>query len=197
MKHTRRTNYQKLGINHRNYKNINPKMLRLYTSINHIQHHESHNDAQMLIIMGIALAISLVILTSIPIELANLGIEVPTGQSSSLLSEFGCIKETFGTALNYNLVHLSIDPTTGATTFNGTMKNILTAFNQTRNTFYLLELQHDIIFDAVYNNYWYSDTSDTGHYVYQVSITLSLSDKVTDISEIVTYSILCKPYILS
>jgi len=57
-----------------------------------------------------------------------------------------------------------------------------------------LEMQHDIVFDAVFNDYWYSHLSDNGH-VYNVGVTLSLDNGNTCVSQDVVYSILCKSYI--
>jgi len=155
--------------------------------------HSRDESGQMIVLMGIMLALSIFIIASLPAEIYNLNIAIPSQQSTSILPEFNHIKDSFGHSLNYNLVNLEFNQTTNLSYFYGDINDILDAFNKTKETYYILELQHGLFFDAQFNEsiVWYSHMSSSGH-VFCTNITLSLSDGNTYIKEDVIYSILCK-----
>jgi len=153
--------------------------------------HQDKNS-QMIILMGLLLAISVLVISSLAAEITNLNIV--NERSPSLLTEFICIRETFGKALNHNLID-DIDYGGGLKLmFYGDINNITDAFNQTRDEFYTLELQHDNLFDAVINKQpWYSHKSDDGNYAYHIDVTISLANGNACITEDILYSIVCTP----
>jgi len=156
--------------------------------------HQNKNS-QMIVLMGLLLAISVLAMSSLATEISNLNIVVSSERSTSPLTEFICIRETFGKALNHNLVDDIEYDGKLKLMFYGDFYNITDAFNQTRDEFYTLELQHDNLFDAIPNKYWYSHKSDDGNYVYRIDVTISLDNGNTYITEDILYSIICTPKI--
>jgi len=165
---------------------------------------------QMIVIMGIILAISVFMIASIAAEVSNLDVVVATESSTYLLTEFNRVKETFSSALNYNLVNIEINttgPPIGAeppgpgvhplkneSILKGDMNKIHEAFNQTRDEYTQLELRYGRFFDARLNSYWYSHRTKLAedwirNTVYKVKVTLFLENGKARITEDVTYSI--------
>ncbi|RLF34800.1 MAG: hypothetical protein DRN08_04085 [Thermoplasmata archaeon] len=68
----------------------------------------NNESGQILTLLGILLALSVFVLASMASEISDLNLVVPSERASSLLKEFNNIKDTFGLALNYNLVNISI-----------------------------------------------------------------------------------------
>ena len=149
--------------------------------------------SQMIVLMGITLSIAVFVISSLAADIANLDIVVPSERFISLSPEFTNVKESFGKALNYNLVD-NITLKSNQMIFMGKITDIYKAFNQTKDEFCDLELQHDILFDAKLNGYWYAHPSSSDN-IYQVNVSLSLDDRNTRIAENVLYSIVCKSYI--
>jgi len=161
------------------------KMKNIQTKINST----TKNNAQMITLMGVMLAVSVFVISSIVAEVEN--IEFITSETqSSLTYEFNNIKETFGTTLNYNLIEITVVAAISEEcNMKGNINNITQAFEITRKNYTDLELKYGRIFDANLVKYWYANTGDG---VYYVSVTLYLEDTDAYISEDVTYSIVCK-----
>lgn len=153
----------------------------------------NNKNSQMILLMGIVLAISVFSISALTTEIANIDIVITTERSRSLQDEFTTIKETFPFSLNYNLAE-NITLVDNDMRFSGNISNISAAFNQTRDEYYILELQHDIIFNAEMISYWYAHPGGTD-YIYYVSASLSLENEDTFIVENVKYSIECRPFI--
>ncbi|MDH7516748.1 MAG: hypothetical protein QHH19_00095 [Candidatus Thermoplasmatota archaeon] len=152
-------------------------------------------NGQMIIIMGVVLALIIFVIASLSADIINLNVIISNERATSIVSEFNYIKEAFGTSLNYNLINNVTRQTEEKESFlifQGDIHGITEAFNQTRDTFYTIELNYSRVFDANLNKYWYSHKSDENH-IYHVSVTLSLYDGKTYIAENVVYSILCEP----
>lgn len=148
--------------------------------------------SQMIVLMGVVLSISVFVITSLAADIANLDIIVPSERFISLIPEFTTVKGSFGKALNYNLV-TAITLEDNQMIFMGNITDIHKAFNQTKNEFRYIELQHDILFDATLNGYWYARPLSSDN-IYHVNISLSLDDRTTRMTEDVVYSIVCKAY---
>lgn len=154
------------------------------------------NHAQMLTIMGIILAISIFVISSLAAEIANIDFVVSTGESISLSTEFKNIKDTYAVALNYNLIRILIDG--NESRLNGDIDYIIDAFNQTRDEYFILYFQHGILFDAYFNDYWYShevELHGKNTVFYWVEITLSIDDGDSYIAETIEHLIACTPEI--
>ena len=146
-------------------------------------------SAQMITLMGVLLAISVFVISAVPTELSDLDTIVPSERFHSILPEFAQIKDVFGDALNYNLVGVTLNEY-GDASFSGDIKNIESVVDQTKKSFQTVVMNHDMFFDATFQDYWYSHTSDDGN-VYLVQVSLSLDDGEMLLSEDVTYSIIC------
>jgi len=149
------------------------------------------DSGQMIILMGVILALSIFVISSLAADIINLDIAISNERVASTVSEFNYIKETFGIALNYNLI-TNISKSGNTLIFRGNISNITKAFNQTRDQFFTLELKYGNIFDAELNKYWYSHLADESH-VYHADVSLSLDDGKTYLAEDITYSIVCQP----
>jgi len=146
-------------------------------------------SAQMITLMGVLLAISVFVIAAIPSELSDLDTVVPSERFRSILPEFAQIKESFGVALNYNLVDVTLNED-GDASFSGDIKNIESAVDQTEESFQTMMMNHDIFFDATFQKYWYSHTSNNGN-IYLVQVYLLLDDGSMSLNEEMTYSIIC------
>lgn len=159
------------------------------------------NQAQLIALMGIILAISVFLISSLAAEIANIDFVVSTGESTSLSNEFKNVRENFGIALNYNLIDIKIgDGTWGMieneSYFEGDLGEMPAAFEQTKYEYFSLLFRHGIVFDAYLNHYWYSheEVIQGGKTVfYNVDVTLSLDDGDSSITEDVIYLIACTP----
>lgn len=170
-------------------KNKNPKRTNNNTGLR--MYH--NKNSQMIVIMGIILAVSVFAISSLSADIANLDLVISTERSTSLLSEFTCVKESFAYSLNYNLAE-NITIENDELWFYGNISNITKAFEQTKDEYIVLELQHDILLEAELNKYWYAKPGATD-YIYHVNVTLSLENQDTRITEDIIYSIVCKPLI--
>jgi hypothetical protein len=146
-------------------------------------------SAQMITLMGVLLAISVFVIAAIPSELSDLDTIVPSERFRSILPEFAQIKDAFGVTLNYNLVDVTLNEY-GDSSFSGDIKTIESVVDQTKKSFQTMMMNHDMFFDAIFQKYWYSHTSDNGN-IYLVQVSLSLDDGSMSLSEEVTYSIIC------
>jgi len=163
-----------------------------------------NEKGQMIVLMGIMLAISVFVIASIPSQISDVSVVVSRERSTSILPEFIHIKEVFGKSLNYNLVHesygggIAFDIGSGEpvhdhlyTWFFGDIKYIENTFQETRDSFQILELNHNNFFDAQFKNYYYSHTSLFYGDIYNVGVTLTLDNGKTSITEDVEYFIIC------
>jgi len=154
----------------------------------------SDTSGQMITIMGITLALSVIIMGSLTSEISDLDVSIPQVRSSDLLSEYLHLKQCFGVALNYNLVDIDTDTLEFIGDLYGRNQNypkIMETVNDLSNTFRSFELGHDKIFSATYEALDYGYLTEQGH-VYQVRILLSLRDATGVLVEPVIYSIVCK-----
>jgi len=145
------------------------------------------DSAQMIVLMGVVLAISVFMLSSIAAEIANLDVIVTTSEAITLPSEFSNLKEAFVRVLNYNLADVGIDGE-DETILIGDINNLAKAFNQTRDEFHQIELRYGRIFDARLNRYWYAYKGDG---IYFVDVTLMLDNGDAKVTESMVYSIVC------
>ncbi|MBN2066275.1 MAG: hypothetical protein JW771_05655 [Candidatus Thermoplasmatota archaeon] len=154
-------------------------------------YHPRENASQMIILMGILLALSIFVISSLAADIINLDIAISNERATSTVSEFNYVKESFGTALNYNLL-TDISNNEEVLTFTGTINAISDAFTQTKDQFRLVELTYGNLLDATLNSYWYSHLENE-NYVYYADVSLTFNDGKTTISENITYSIICQP----
>ena len=152
---------------------------------------QKNNDSQLIALMGVMLVISVFAISSIAADLANLDIQLTGEKSTSLLNEYILIKDSFGKCLNYNLSD-EIDEVNFKEKFYGKLINIPSAFQNTTEEFYEMELQHDILFDAELNDYYVAHPGSSDG-IYILDVTLTLENKNTRFVENVKYSIICLP----
>jgi len=152
------------------------------------------DKGQIITLTGVLLALAVFIIASTAAELADIDIVIPEGRASSIITEFKNIKETFGTLLNYNLVNLSVNQTSGTVAFHGDIKNLPQAFSKTYESIYMLELKHGNFFDAKLENYGYLplNIDELGN-TFIVDVSLLLDDGNTCITEKVQYTLICNP----
>lgn len=150
--------------------------------------------SQMIVLMGVTLALSVLMMGSLAAEISGLEVSMPQARTNILLPEFIHIKEAFGLALNYDLVDIN----SSSLAFEGEMygdnisfPEISIAVGKTASSFRKIELQHGRIFTATYKALDYSRITSMGH-VYHVRVRLSLKSGESMIAESVIYSIVCK-----
>jgi len=153
---------------------------------------------QMITLMGVTLALTVFIISSIPSQLSSTSSLVPNTRSSSLASEFLQIKSMFGDCMNYDLARMygkwiknPGDPDivfygkTGLYTIRFDVVNTITKLD---NQLSLIELHYSKVFTASFYSLSFSHITDQGH-VYIVEVTLTLSDEFSTITERVSYSL--------
>ena len=159
-------------------------------------------QGQLIMLMGFTLVFAVMIIGAISSEISDIDVLVPQRRSSELVTEFIYLKDTFGTALNYQLATLKITQPSGELptliTYEGDLYGssvsaplITTYVSQTSNYFRALEFTHNMVFSATYKGLDYSHRSLEGD-VYYVQVTLSLKDDTGLIIEPVVYSVVCK-----
>jgi len=159
------------------------------------------SNAQMITLLGIIIAISVIVMSSLASEIANIDFVVTSREATSLTSEFAIIKDSFGISLNYNLADIIIGNSSNGknedeTYLFGDMDLLNEAFNQTKDEFFNISLRYGLIFDAYLVDYWFSyeDTiQDVKSVFYEVEIKLSIDNGDSYIAEDVIYTILCIP----
>lgn len=155
----------------------------------------NQSNAQMIALMGIILAISVFLISSLAAEIANVEFVVSTEHISSLPTDFNSIKETFGNSLNYNLIDIELSSKyEDESILRGNINNITKAFNQTKNDYYNISLNYGYFFDASLNRYFYSHTKNIvgiQTQFYKVDITLFLDDGKSYMTEDIEYVIAC------
>ena len=162
---------------------------------------KKENNAQMITLLGIIIAVSVIVLSSLASEIANIDFVVTNRESTSLTSEFAEIKESFGLSLNYNLINITIGNETRGVIENetyliGDLDLIDDAFNNTKNDFFKIYLIYGIIFDAELKDHWFSHEEtiqDKLTVFYKVEVTISIDNGDSYICEDVVYSIVCIP----
>ena len=154
-----------------------------------------NNHAHFITILGIVIAISIFIISSLAAEIANIDFVVSSGESISLSTEFKNIKATFVKTLNYNLIEKVII-SNNESYLEGDIDYLGTAFNQTKDEYYNLYSQHGIFFDAHLNNSWYSHEEviqGENTVFYRIKFKLSLDDGNSFIAEDIERLIICTP----
>ena len=175
------------------------------------------SSAQIITLMGVSLAIAVLVIATFASEITDLDIVVSNERASSLLPEFTYIKESFGKALNYALTNVStitfesgsgwpwqasyfVNFSTDNISFDQTSRliyagkpsNITQVFEEIRNLFFYYELHHNRYFEATLNRFWYAHRTDVID-LYYASVTLSLDNGNSYLTEDVQYSIYCRP----
>jgi hypothetical protein len=153
------------------------------------------NHAQMITLMGVILAVSVFMISSLGAEIANIDFVVSSGSSISIFTEFINVKNTFDLSLNYNLADVNIDAEDNSSLY-GNIENIYSAFNQTVDDYFNISFKHDLLFDAKLNHIWYSHHDIIQGYTtvfYTVEVAIYVDDGNSNITEDVRYSIACTP----
>jgi hypothetical protein len=153
------------------------------------------NHGQMIILMGIILALSVFTISILSADIINLESVIVSERSTSIKTEFANVKETFIRSMNYNLANNVINKTLEGEVgtiliFRGEPRGIDENFTKTRDQLYTLQLRYHNIFDAELNKYWYAHITNENR-IYYVSATLSLDDGKNFISEDIIFTVLC------
>ena len=165
-------------------------------SIFFTQRRTNAQQGQMITLMGIMLALSVIIIGSISAEISDIDVTIPQERSKDLLSDFIHLKKAFGDALNYNIVDITYDNDITIVTAEGDLygssfrrPDISNAVTATAQSFRGLELLHNKVFSATYESLDYAYFTENSEHVYYARILLSLKDSTGIIIEPVVYSI--------
>jgi hypothetical protein len=159
----------------------------------------SDTTSQMIVLMGIILAVSVFVVSSIPSEISDLGATVVQERSHALLSEFMHLKIVFGSALQWNVAsEIEVDAGSGDIEVKANIYDVVSKINNnvkvTGEKIQALLLPHDQWFRAECRGIQYSHTTSQGH-VYTVLVHLSLKDITSALEQNIPYSIVCKEYL--
>ena len=135
----------------------------------------SRKDGQIIVLVGIVLAATVVVAAAASSYMYSVGTEVPTSRSTNILPELLNIKDKFGAALNYTVNQMGID-------------NISDAFNETLYRFNLIEMKHGIFLDANHDDDWYWVYSGYGsNAAFQAEVNLTISGEYITITKHIRY----------
>ena len=164
----------------------------------------SNQQSQMIVLLGVTLALSVFLISTIPSEIADLDLTIERNRSNSLLPEFLHLKDVVGKALQYSLVTIEFNQTNifdPNMNFTGKEGHYTMQYN-TVNYYYAakvriilqdIKLQEDKIFSISTppgSALLFSHKTQEGT-VYTLPLTLSLKDKYTTIYQTVNYDIIC------
>jgi hypothetical protein len=139
-----------------------------------------HEHAQIIILSGVILTITVVVVASIAADLAHIGVGTLRIHSKSTIPEFINIRTRFGEILEDNI---------------NEYEDIEYSFNTTYSDIYYLEIQQGNFLNATLNDYNYSGGTIAmfGHLYFGqvvfVNVTLALNDGTTHITDTVIYPI--------
>lgn len=124
------------------------------------------NNAQMILLAGITIAVLIVALSSISVNLSNIGVGLSLEKSISPLEEY------------INVRHIFINVFNNSCGGHNDTNIVWSAFNYTKNVLFGIEMRYGNYFDAELRNidYYNEDTLD-------VSVCLKLICKNTRIEE--------------
>ena len=111
----------------------------------HGKQYQRNEGGQLMIIMGITLAVVIILTASIITGLQNMNVDIPRERTQNILPEYLDIRQKFGIALYNNI---------GPIYTNEQM--ILSKFNQTRDNFITLEYRYGVFFNAEYKGLTYN-----------------------------------------
>ncbi|MCD6237520.1 MAG: hypothetical protein J7K13_06185 [Thermoplasmata archaeon] len=157
------------------------------------------SSGQIIILTGVLLAASVIIIAAISSQMANLRTITPEQRMTSILDDFRDLRQSFGKALNYNLVEPYNNtvpssygwPDAWYCYYVGNIENLSSAFNETFDEFYALELSKGNILEARLLDYQINEYGTA----YTVVISLSLGNGKESMSENVSYNIVCNSYL--
>jgi len=132
-------------------------------------HTRGGDRAQMLLVAGIVMSVSIILASLIATNLSNVGFSLTMERSTSLLQEYRNIRYVFSVVLNNSC--------------DGYYSNLLYAFNYTKNALFDIEVRHGNYFDASINKMVFHNDS-TPKYV-DVYVYLSLTHESSHVEEIV------------
>jgi len=130
-------------------------------------HVRGGDRAQMLLVAGIVMSVSIILASIIATNLSNVGLSLTMERSTSLLQEYRNIRYVFITVLNE--------------TCNGYPSNIRYAFNYTRDALFDIETRHGNYFNAQFQKIKFFNESE---YKYaNVYVYLSLTHESSHVDE--------------
>ena len=132
-------------------------------------HVRGGDRAQMLLVAGIVMSVSIILVSIIATNLSNVGLSLTMERSASLLQEYRNLRYVFSVVFNNSC--------------GGYYSNLLYAFNYTKNALFDIEARHGNYFDASINKMvFYNDS--TPRYV-DVYVHLSLTHESSHVEEMV------------
>lgn len=158
------------------------------------------HSGQIIILTGVLLAVSVIIIAAISSQMANLRITTPEQRMTSILDDFRDLRQSFGKALNYNLVEPYNNtvsssygwPDAWYCYYVGNISQLSRAFNETFDQFYTLEMNKGNILEAQLLDCTPANEYET---MYLVTVGISLGNGIEYMSENVTYTIVCNSYL--
>ena len=153
------------------------------------------NNSQIIVITGVLMVLSVIFISSLSPDIANIGIAISNEKATTNLQNFISIKKTFPYSLTYNLAeNITLNKGNNKLIYYGNIDNMTAAFNKTRNEYRNLEMENDVIFDAKLNDYWVAHPGSSDC-IYYLDATLELRDNNEYHVEDVVFSIVCYPII--
>jgi hypothetical protein len=135
---------------------------------------EKNDDAQLLLMASVIMAVSIIVLAAITASLSNIG--VLPAKSSSIPSEFSVLREKFGIALQEAM----------GSNFEEMVEDDLVDdyFDHVKNIFSFIEGRHNNYFNAELKNILYTNDRADG-----LNVCLTLNNEDESIYEEVDYYI--------
>ena len=159
-------------------------------------HSARDESGQIIVLMGIFLAISVFVISAIPSELSDLPTMVASQRAASPLNEYNHLKEIFGLALQYNM-STDIEIGDNGVVFIGNLTRTNfggNAMTNIENQIEFLLLKHNIYCDfEKQEGPTFQFISDKGHVVHYI-FKINYNDGSTTMGQKNTYTIVCKQW---
>lgn len=148
-------------------------------------------NSQVIVLAGVVMFISIIFISSLAPELANISRGISSEKSGSALQEFLSVKKMIPYALTFNLAE-NITIENNDFMYYGNISNLTQEFNILKNNLRTMEFKHNVDFDLTLNDYWIAHPGSIEN-IYYLNLTMSLRDNNERHSEDVCISFVCNP----
>ncbi len=148
-------------------------------------------NSQVIVIAGVVMFISIIFISSLAPEVANISIDIASEKSSSIAQEFLSLKKIIPYLITFNLAE-NITLENNNFKYYGNMSNLTSELNLLKNDIRTIEFKQNADFDIKLNDYFIANPGNIEN-VYHLNLTISLRNMDEKYNENVFVSIVCNP----
>ena len=156
-----------------------------------IKKFQKNDKSQVIVLAGVIMFISIIFISSLAPEIANIEVGISSEKSSSSLNDFFSIKKTIPYAVTFDLAE-NITVENNRFVYYGNISNLSFEFEKINNEIRKMQFKRNLEFNSNLNSFSVANPGSR-KYNYNLNVTLTLRDKNEKYAEDVLYSIICKP----